>query len=152
MNVVENIEQYNEKNIYFCEPIKNNVMNNGNFIRIIYSNDIFILNGVNLFVKLYDVVYEKYYNKYKCSFNLITQSRLIDTVKQIEEELLEKVNIRNKIPQFKIYEQLKNGNIKLFMENSENLTNGDFMLKISGVWETDTNYGLTYKFIKANYP
>lgn len=152
MNIVKNIEQYNENNIYFCEPIKNNVMNNGNFIRIIYSNDIFILNGINLFLKLNDVVYEKYYNKFKCSFNLITQTRLIDNIKHIEEDLLRKVNIQNKIPQFKIFEQLKNGNIKLFMENAENLTNGDFMLKISGIWETDTNYGLTYKFIKATYP
>jgi hypothetical protein len=152
MNIVKNIDQYNEKYIYFCEPIKNNIMNNGNFIRIIYSNEIFILNGINLFLKLSDVFYEKYYNKFKCSFNLITHAKLIDDIKCIEEDLLQRVNIFTKIPQFKICEQLKNGNIKLFLENGENLTNGDFMLKISGVWETDTQYGLTYKFTKATLP
>jgi hypothetical protein len=83
---------------------------------------------------------------------LITHAKLIDDIKCIEEDLLQRVNITNKIPQFKICEQLKNGNIKLFLENGENLTNGDFMLKISGVWETDTQYGLTYKFTKATLP
>ena len=37
MNLVKSINQYNEDNIYFCEPIKNNVMNEGKFIRILYS-------------------------------------------------------------------------------------------------------------------
>jgi hypothetical protein len=49
----------------------------------------------------------------------------------------------------KIYEQMKNGNVKVFNE-VYNKSSGSFILKISGVWETQTNYGLTYKFIKAN--
>ena len=27
---------------------------------------------------------------------------------------------------------------------------GDFILKISGIWETNNNYGLTYKFVKID--
>ena len=46
MNIIKNIEQYNEDNVYFLEPIKNNIMNNGNFIRIIYSTSLFVLNGI----------------------------------------------------------------------------------------------------------
>ena len=37
MNLVKKIEQYDEDNIFFCEPIKNNIMIEGNFIRILYS-------------------------------------------------------------------------------------------------------------------
>ena len=48
MNLVQTIDQYNLNNTYFCEPIKNNVMPNGSFIRIIYSTNIVILNGINL--------------------------------------------------------------------------------------------------------
>ena len=70
MNLVKLIEQYNNNNLFFCEPIKNNIMNNGNFIRILYSTPNMILNGVYLLVNLYDVYCEKYYNKYKCSFNI----------------------------------------------------------------------------------
>jgi hypothetical protein len=48
MNIVKTIEQYNDDFVYFCEPIKNNIMNNGSFIRILYSTPTFILNGIYL--------------------------------------------------------------------------------------------------------
>ena len=46
MNIVKKLEQYNEDHVYFLEPIKNNIMNNGRFIRIIYSTPLFTLNGI----------------------------------------------------------------------------------------------------------
>ena len=54
--------------------------------------------------------------------------------------------INNKIPQYKIHEQLQNGNIKIFTDIGNKQTSS-FILKISGIWETQYNYGLTYKFI-----
>jgi hypothetical protein len=152
MNIVKTIEQYDDNNIYFCEPIKNNVMNDGFFIRILYSTSLFVINGINLFIALNDVTIDKYYNKYRCSFNAINHKQMIESVKTIEENLLKNVNIRNKIPQFKIYEQLRNGNIKIFSENIEKINNNLFMLKISGIWETEFHYGVTYKFVKINHP
>ena len=50
MNLVKNIEQYEENNIFFCEPIKNNIMNDGRFIRILYSNNILVLNGIYIYI------------------------------------------------------------------------------------------------------
>jgi len=152
MNIVKRLDQYNEENVYFCEPIKNNVMNDGIFIRILYSTSIFVLNGINLLIPLHDIIIEKYYNKYKCIFNVTTHKEIIENLKIIEEGLLKKYNIKNKIPQYKINEQFKNGNIKLFLENADKLSNSNFMLKISGIWETDCHFGLTYKFLKANHP
>jgi hypothetical protein len=152
MNIVKRIDQYNNDYVYLCEPIKNNVMNEGNFIRILYSTPLFVMNGISLLVTLYDINIEKYYNKYKCTFNTIQHKELIDCLRNIEEGLLRKCNIKNKIPQYKINEQLKNGNIKLFLDNNDKLINGNFMLKISGIWETESYYGLTYKFLKANNP
>jgi hypothetical protein len=152
MNIVKRIDQYQDESVYFCEPIKNNVMNEGNFVRILYSNSLFVLNGISLLIPLHDINIEKYYNKYKCTFNTVAHKDLIEHLRLIEENLLRKYNIRNKIPQYKINEQFKNGNIKLFLDNVEKLGNGNFMLKISGIWETETYYGLTYKFLKANNP
>jgi len=152
MNLVKTIEQYDENCIYFCDPIKNNVMNDGSFIRIIYSTPLCVFNGINLFLILNDVVIDKYYNKYKCNFIQNNHSYLINNIKSIEETLLKNINIKNKIPQYKIYEQLKNGNIKIFSEILEKSNNDNmFMLKISGIWETDYQYGITYKFSKINY-
>ena len=152
MNIVKNINQYDEHNIYFSEPIKNNVMIDGFFIRIMYSTNLFVLNGITLLIPLNDIYIEKYYNKYKCSFNVNTHRELIENIKSIEEKLLKDVNIKNKIPQFKVADQLKNGNIKIFLENIQKITNNLFMLKISGIWETATQYGITYKFLKINHP
>ena len=149
MIIVKRIEQYNENNIFFCEPIKNNIMNDGNFIRIMYSDNIFTLNGIYLVLNLNVVNCEKYFNKFKCTFNITADKDIIDNIKNIEEQILKKYNISNKIPQYKIYEQLKNGNIKLFNDIG-NKTSGTFILKIAGIWETLNNYGLTYKFIKAS--
>jgi hypothetical protein len=153
MNIVKNIEQYDINSIYFCEPIKNTIMNEGMFIRILYSTPNFILNGVNLLLDLHDVNVEKYYNKYKCSFNLNYHRELIENIRMIEESILKRVNLKNKITSHKIYDQLKNGNIKLFSETMtfDKSTNHLFMLKISGIWETETQIGLTFKFIKINH-
>lgn len=151
MNIVKTLDQYDEENVYFCEPIKNNVMNEGYFIRIIYSNMLFVLNGINLFIPLNDVAFDKYYNKYKCSFSTANHKELIEQLRIIEEKLLIRSNIKYKIPQYKINDQMKNGNIKLFLENvNEKPSNNYFILKISGIWETETHYGLTYKFLKMN--
>ena len=64
----------------------------------------------------------------------------------IENGLLKKSGILGKIPQYKIYEQLKNSNIKVFSDSFDKIGN-TFLLKIAGIWETETEYGLTYKFI-----
>jgi hypothetical protein len=149
MNLVKKIEQYNQDNIFFCEPIKNNIMLEGNFIRILYSTFNVTLNGIYLFIQLNDIISEKYYNKNKCTFNVNSHKELIEKIKVIEENLLKKIEINNKIPQFKIYEQLICGNIKFFCDNNSK-SNNSFILKVSGIWETQTNYGLTYKFTKIN--
>lgn len=146
MNLVKKIEQYNNDFLFFCEPIKNNVMNEGNFIRILYSSDIMILNGIYLLINLTDITCEKYYNKYKCNFNISNHKEIIESLRIIEEEILKRYKT-DKIHSHKIFEQLKSGHIKLFNDVG-NLTSSSFILKISGIWETQTNYGLTYKFIK----
>jgi hypothetical protein len=145
MNLVKTIEQYNNDNIFFCEPIKNNIMNDGIFIRLLYSTDIISFNGVYLLINLNNIVCEKFYNKYKCIFDINMHKDIINNVKVIEENILQKYKT-NKIPSFKINEQLQNGYIKIF-ENIENKNHCSLILKISGIWETDITYGLTYKFI-----
>lgn len=148
MNLVKTIDQYNENNIFFCDPIKNNVMNEGMFIRILYSAENIALNGIYLSVTITDISCDRYYNKYKCNFNVSNHSELIEQLKSIEENILKKYET-NKTPSHKIYEQIRAGHIKIFNDVGSRQS-CSFILKISGIWETQTNYGLTYKFVKIN--
>jgi len=146
MNIIKRFDQYDDNFIFFCEPIKNNIMPEGNFIRILYSTNFFTLNGIYLLFTLNNIICEKYFNKYKCIFNVNTHKDIIESIKNIEENLLKKIDFKNKIPNTKIIEQFKNGNIKVFSDIT-NKNKTTFILKISGIWETQYNYGLTYKFI-----
>jgi hypothetical protein len=153
--ICEELDQYDEQFIYFCEPIKNNIINNGNFIRILYSKPFILLNGIYLCFSLNIVSVEKYYNKLKCNFNKNEHIAIIEKCKQMEEGILKKMNV-NKIAQYKIFEQFKNGNIKIFNENvstnppTKYVGPCSFILKISGIWENDVYYGLTFKFLGGN--
>ena len=114
MNIAIKIEQYDSNKIFFCESIKNSIINEGIFIRILYSTSYVVINGVFLLINLNDITFNKYYNKFKCNFNVNVNKDIIHEIKLIEEQILQKINIKNKIPQCKIYEQMKNGSIKLY--------------------------------------
>ena len=123
-------------------------MNDGIFIRILYSPHIFTLNGIYISININYTSIEKYFNKFKCVFDVILHKVLIHKLGEIEANIISKLNIKGLTPQYKIYEQIKNGSIKFFSEKIDP-SNNTFFLKISGAWETESYYGLTYKFIKA---
>lgn len=165
MNFATQIDQFREENVYFCDSIRNNIMTEGNFIRILYSNQHITLNGVYLLIHMLENVNDSsllslpsfmsssHFNKFKCTFNTVTQKDIIQRIKLIEDSILTKVNIINKTKLYKIHEQLCTGNVKLFTDMNQsqqsNVTtnSSSFILKISGIWETKYQYGLTYKFL-----
>lgn len=133
------IEQIILNNIYFSDVIKNTVIENGKFVRLIYSSSNIILNGVYINVPV--IINKSSCNKYYFNFhdNNNCKKKLID----IESLILNKYDIpKNKI--YKLAQQLDQNTIKLFnyIENYNKI-----ILKISGLWEDEHNCGLTYKFI-----
>ena len=145
MNLIKNIEQFNINSVFFCDPIKNNIINNSQFIRIMYSTKFCSLNGVYILIPITYSIIEKYYNKFKCGIDYSRFKEIIDKIILIETNILKKHIINNKQPICKISEQLKLGIIKIFSYAESN--NNSFSLKISGIWESESEYGLTYKFI-----
>lgn len=150
MNVLLNLDDIQIHHIHFQESVKNTIIEGSDFIRIIYSNELFSLNGIYIDFELDTTHIEKYFNKYKYVLNKNSEKNItiIMRLSQLEKEILEKVNIsENKCPIYKISEHLQSGNIKLFTET--NLpANGTikYLLKISGIWENETEYGITFKF------
>lgn len=150
MNIANYLQDYDLNKVFFLNPIKNTVIDNSNFIRILYSNELFILNGVYLIIDINDICIDKHNNKIKYSFNLEKNIEILNSIKNIEINLLKKINIKNKNMSTKILDQLNTGFLKISNEYKENFTN-KFILKISGIWESIYEYGLTYKFIDVEY-
>ncbi len=149
MKLVKTIDQYKGRYVIFCESVKNNVVNEGTYIRLVYSTPTFITNGIHLCFSIIPTAIEKCYSKYKILFDRQLHKDVIEKLKNIEEDVVKQVGIENKVPHYKIMEQVKYGYLKLSIEESvlpilnQELT---VILKISGAWETDVNYGVTYKF------
>ena len=146
MYIVLELDDLNINNIFYQEKVKNTVMDNSNFLRIIYSNEIFILNGIFVRFNINLQTVEKSFNKYKCLFDIRLHSDIVSKISTIEKKILERHISSNKIPVYRISEQLNNGFLKIFNE-AECLEKNEFVLKVYGIWENEFEYGLTYKFI-----
>ena len=147
MNVVLDIDDFALENVYFQDPVKNTVMDNSDFIRTLYSTKLFTLNGIFLRTNISTSYIEKYFNKYKCGFDKELNRVEIEKMLLIEKEILQNAGIKNKRAAYRIQDQLSSGNIKLFTDNLDKSLSNQYIFKISGIWETASEYGVTYKFM-----
>ena len=152
MHLTIDTNQFDVHNVMISDKTKNNIMSNSDFYRIYFSNDYFTLNGISISFTLYNLNVEKYFNKIKCNFEESIKNRKeVESIKNIERNILEKYNDINEKKIFRIDEQLSNHFLKLFDENKLKVGNHNsiqFQLKISGIWsQSQTNeYGLTFRF------
>ena len=146
MYVVLDKDDFHLSNIFYQEKVKNTVMDNSIFLRVNYSNELFILNGIFIKFNLNLQTIEKSFNKFKCFFDIKMHNDIVVKFSSIEKHMMEKCNSVHKTPIYRISEQLNNGFVKIFNETDCKETN-NFILKIYGIWETECEYGLTYKFI-----
>ena len=154
------LTQFDINCVFYGEPSINTVMDNSNFIRLVYSNKNMVLSSIFLLINMKIIQSEKYFNKYKYTFNTAININEIHKIIKIERDMLTRVNILGKFPVYRISEQIQSGSIKLFgleFANNEfdiktneehSLPENRFIIKLSGLWENETEYGITYKFIK----
>ena len=149
MNVVIKEEQFNLTNIYYTEPIQNIIMDNSQFVKIVYSNEDVMMNGIYLLVDLKHINKESYFKKIKITYDTSLNKNILNRIYEIENQLLQKYDSNKKIQRKIIYDTLNNGVIKLFPNDEKDIisNNNSFILKISGIWENETEYGLTYKLL-----
>ena len=140
------LNKYQIQNTIFLEPTRNKIINNSFFIKILYSNSLFTMNGLYLYIPLeIDNIKSLHNNKYKYFFNYKKNTNVIQDLLRIEELLLQKFN-SNKYKRYICKEQLQNG----YIITNKNIKTSNFIIKISGIWEADNTYGLSFKFI--NHP
>lgn len=140
-------------NVIISDKSKNNVIENSFFYRMYYSNDLVSMNGIYIKFNLYDLEIEEYYNKIKCNFSRYDDRNkfLIRQLTTIEHDILKNYIQLTQNPVYTIREQLMNYYIKLFhKENNKvigKLSSVSVILKISGLWLTNKEHGLTFRFI-----
>lgn len=149
MNVVIKENQFNISNVYYTEPIQNIVMDNSKFIKLIYSNENVMISGLCLLLHLKNTIKEVYFKKIKFTYDINTNKEILSKIYDIESIILHKFGNQKKQRNI-LYETLSSGIIKLFPNNEPNANHNNtnsFILKISGIWENETEYGLTYKIL-----
>tara|TARA_B100000963_G_C22507322_1_gene616629 strand:+ start:519 stop:881 length:363 start_codon:yes stop_codon:yes gene_type:complete len=120
MNILLDIDNIDEKYIFFQDAIKNTVINNSNFVRILYSSSEFTLTNIHI------------------KFNLRKNPEILYKIINLERNILNLFNC-NCNHSFKLKDQLAINN------NSK-----DTILKISGIWENENSIGITSKLIQIN--
>ena len=150
MYISLNTNQYEINNVMISEKTKNNIMQHGDFYRLYYSTEDIILNGLHISFELKNISIEKYFNKIKCIFeNNIYNNNTVNILKNIERSLLERYRNINKNNIYRIGEQLDHKYIKIFDDNYINIKKYKsikFVLKVSGIWSAQNEYGLTFRF------
>tara|TARA_Y100000389_G_scaffold171984_3_gene180075 strand:+ start:2358 stop:2783 length:426 start_codon:yes stop_codon:yes gene_type:complete len=135
MNIALSVKDLSIDHIFFLDPIKNIIINNSKFIRIIYSNNLLTLNGIYLICNID--------NKDK-----LNNHGLLLYIQKLEDNILNKFS-KEKIKNYKIREYFNNNFINTnYTKGEENYTK--YILKISGIWDASNNIGVTFKFLKLD--
>ena len=147
MYIYSPIGNINENSVYLLNPVKNRILKNSYFVKLLFSNENLTMNGIYIDIQITEPRIENAFNKYRCFFSLAKNKILIEKCKNIENMILKKYNT-NKTKNSVIYNQLMKGCI--ILSNCYPICKDNFILKISGIWETETEYGLSFKFINVN--
>jgi hypothetical protein len=174
MNIILDTKNFDIENVQLLDK-KNNIITEGNFIKIIYSNSHFTMSGVYLYfpIQLNNIKNNIGY------FNYNENKNTIDKIIEIETSILN-IYLGDKLTEYKkmsIGLHLKNGTIKLntmdfsktpdsykttvhrHSEFANLLTKQnyqprthiidtkkcEFIIKLSGIWENQNTVGITHK-------
>jgi len=141
-------ENITKEYIYFNEPIQNNIINESRYIRILYSTPNIVFNGIHVLISLTIDNIERQYNKNILYYNIEKNTQTINDIKKIEKTILKKYDSL-KSPSYNLSQLIEGGVIRLFTDLTEKKKVMNIILKISGLWEDDETYGVTYKFFSV---
>ena len=156
--ICENLKTIDYDAIIINEPIKNSVLQYNYFYKLLYSTPIVVLTSIFTLFELNNVILEN--DKATFNKNTINDS-VFYKLNQLEEYILNLVN-NSKTKLYKFKELQENQYFKYSLcddidkynnykyVNTLDGRNNKFILKISGIWESKENIGLTFKIIITN--
>jgi hypothetical protein len=125
---------------------------NGNFTKINYTHPHFTMNGLFFAIPFSTTFVENASeNTHFIHFDtsLSSNRSIIDSIVKLEHEILQNYAVLM-IPNTKIMsrymnKQLSKGKLKI----NGDTKNNKIVLKISGVWENESEYGITFRWVYA---
>ncbi len=161
MIIANNISNVNNNQIIYCNIMRNNIIN-GFFTKINYTTEFIVLNGLYITLPICTTVYNN--NKIKFDPASHPNFKLISALSTLENDILNKYIKYKKLKINKkqiLLLQLQTGFMKVYEDIADyadyNNTFTGFnshkrlVIKISGIWETSTECGITYKLFDGNY-
>lgn len=177
MYLIIPIKQFKLQYLLFTKP-KKNILLDGIFTKLIYSDDKMAMNGLFLNFPIDGNLSENskiqqfsdnYYSKNLLCFDIENNIEVINMICDIEKQLLNyylEYNSLKKNPVYILKKQLVNGKIKYYKEQYFQKSKPDdtttipyikndkkhgFYIKISGIWETNDEIGIIYKINEYVY-
>lgn len=142
MQTIIIINNYNLNNIFFTYPQNNKILHNSKYIKLLYSDSRIILNCMYIELHFNNLSFTKQHNKLLLKFDSL---QYFEELKNFEIGILSKYN-SNKKHNCELTNKIINQKLICFNNNnSDNIFK--IVLKISGIWESDTEIGLTFKII-----
>jgi len=150
MNIVLYMDDINYDYINFLDS-KDNMITDGLFTKIIYSDDIFSMNGLHFYFPINIESINTNYNRTFIRFDINDElnKKIISLLTSIETRLLKTYNfLKNKNHKNIFKTQLESGYVKIHTNNKHHINNQTcYIVKISGIWESKNDIGITYKII-----
>ena len=154
MNFIINMNHFQIENLHLFEK-KKNIVIDGIFTKMIYSDKLLSMNGIYLSFPLELNLNQNTYNNKNVFFYSYTRNNdnYIKELSNIETNIINyykyfyNVNKENSMV---LKKQLQSGFFKLYREQTNEKKNGNvkFVLKISGIWETKNEIGITFKLLE----
>ena len=152
MNIAYKLDQLSLHNIFFMDSKKNIIMD-GKFTKILYSDDLITTNGISIIIPFQNTSLDKTYNKTMLKFQTTDpiNIKLCNELSWIEKYILDyykQITSNMKTSMTTLNDHMKNGNVKIYRD-STSVSIKHVIIKISGIWEDQTRIGLTYKFMES---
>jgi hypothetical protein len=151
MNIVcLDLKKYDSKYLYFFDSKPNHIID-GTFSKVMYTHESFTMNGIYVYVPMnINLVQKIDENKYNICINI--EEDILNALRTLEIEILcsyaSSKGLKKKSDS-SLYKQLLQKRFRIYESFNKNIQDSYFILKISGVWENSTTYGITHKFLES---
>ena len=137
-----NIYDLDKTNIVLGNKETNLVGDYKFFYKLYYSTSYYVMNGICIKINLNDYKQNSFYNYIKINYNVQKNNNLINVLGELEKSILSNLSSYKK---YNLYNDLLRGIIKIQKKNSYHTNH--LVLRITGVWENNSNCGISYKFV-----